>query len=148
MFLPCFFLSSGEIEPSLDSILNRTHHNNTIIRKLIYLLSVTGRWVRKVDDRHSEIEIRYEGACRTIQLTFSNNTTPMQQQIPSIEIQVKRALDQSPHFDASKFTLRADDGHVEIRGRVRSFYQKQMAQEAIRTLSGVKEIENKLEVEW
>jgi osmotically-inducible protein OsmY len=39
-------------------------------------------------------------------------------------------------------------GYVTISGEVNSFYQKQMAQEAIRHVDGVQRIENRLEVNW
>jgi hypothetical protein len=35
-----------------------------------------------------------------------------------------------------------------LRGVVRSYYQKQMAQEVLLGLEGVEHIENQLEVEW
>jgi len=35
-----------------------------------------------------------------------------------------------------------------LRGVVSSYYQKQMAQEAVRRLQGVEGIENHLEVDW
>jgi hypothetical protein len=35
-----------------------------------------------------------------------------------------------------------------LKGCVRSFFQKQMAQEAIRRIDGVESIENLLEVNW
>jgi osmotically-inducible protein OsmY len=40
------------------------------------------------------------------------------------------------------------DGRVTLHGTVRSYYHKQMAQESLRRLSGVGEIENRLEVSW
>jgi len=40
------------------------------------------------------------------------------------------------------------EGRVVLRGTVSSYYQKQMAQEALRRLKGVDHIENHLEVNW
>ncbi|HWC88728.1 MAG TPA: BON domain-containing protein [Pirellulales bacterium] len=37
---------------------------------------------------------------------------------------------------------------MTLQGIVRSFYQKQMAQESLRDVEGVSEIENQLEVQW
>jgi osmotically-inducible protein OsmY len=37
---------------------------------------------------------------------------------------------------------------VVLKGSVRSFFQKQMAQEAIRRIDGVQMIDNMLEVTW
>jgi osmotically-inducible protein OsmY len=48
---------------------------------------------------------------------------------------------QSVRFEAA-------DGRVVLKGKVKSFFQKQMAQEAIRRLDGVQKIDNLLEVNW
>ena len=40
------------------------------------------------------------------------------------------------------------DGHVVLKGSVRSFFEKQMAQEAVRRIDGVEMIDNLLEVNW
>jgi osmotically-inducible protein OsmY len=40
------------------------------------------------------------------------------------------------------------DGRVTLKGNVRSFFQKQMAQEAVRRVDGVERIDNLLEVNW
>jgi osmotically-inducible protein OsmY len=45
-------------------------------------------------------------------------------------------------------SVEAADGRVVLKGNVRSFFQKQMAQEAIRRIDGVQRIENLLEVNW
>ncbi|QDV27387.1 BON domain protein [Aureliella helgolandensis] len=42
----------------------------------------------------------------------------------------------------------AESGIVVLHGRVGSFFQKQMAQEALRKLAGVEKVINELEVEW
>ena len=47
-----------------------------------------------------------------------------------------------------KLQLEAERGRIVLRGVVRSFYQKQMAQETLRYVDGVEEIENLLEVSW
>jgi len=39
-------------------------------------------------------------------------------------------------------------GHVVLRGVGGSYYQKQLAQEAVRTVDGVAGVENQLEVCW
>jgi len=38
------------------------------------------------------------------------------------------------------------DGTLIMRGRVSSYYEKQLAQEAVRTLEGVEQIVNRIEV--
>jgi osmotically-inducible protein OsmY len=44
--------------------------------------------------------------------------------------------------------IEAEDGRVVLKGSVRSFFEKQMAQEAIRRIDGVQLIDNMLEVNW
>jgi osmotically-inducible protein OsmY len=56
------------------------------------------------------------------------------------------ALEENVHLRGPKFFLEAEQGRVILRGKVRSYYQKQMAQEAIRHVDGVSEISNELEV--
>jgi osmotically-inducible protein OsmY len=58
------------------------------------------------------------------------------------------ALEQNPHLPRHNLHLHAASGRITLRGVVRSFYQKQMAQESLRRLEGVSEIENHLEVDW
>ncbi len=53
-----------------------------------------------------------------------------------------------PHLYQRQVFLRADGGHVVLQGRVRTFFEKQMAQEALRTIHGVSTIDNQLEVRW
>ncbi|MFM2095979.1 MAG: hypothetical protein RIS70_3103, partial [Planctomycetota bacterium] len=42
----------------------------------------------------------------------------------------------------------AADGRVVLKGVVRSYFQKQMAQETLRRIDGIVFIENDLEVTW
>jgi len=44
--------------------------------------------------------------------------------------------------------IKNDAGRVTINGTVQSFFEKQMAQEALRNISGIESIENQLEVSW
>ena len=58
------------------------------------------------------------------------------------------ALRGNPHVGRRDLRFEADEGHVTLRGVVGTYYQKQMAQEAIRHVDGVDEISNELEVLW
>ena len=53
-----------------------------------------------------------------------------------------------PHLNRSGIQVRADGNRVELSGKVRSFFEKQMAQEAIRGIDGIELIKNDLEVDW
>ena len=58
------------------------------------------------------------------------------------------ALTTSPHLFGRTLDYEADSGIVVLTGKVNSFFQKQMAQEAIRRVDGVEKIDNQLEVDW
>ena len=58
------------------------------------------------------------------------------------------ALTTNPHLLGRTFDYHADEGVVVLTGKVNSFFQKQMAQEAIRRVDGVQHIDNQLEVDW
>lgn len=58
------------------------------------------------------------------------------------------ALTANPHLFGRKLGYEAESGVVVLTGKVNSYFQKQMAQEAIRRLEGVEQIDNQLEVEW
>jgi osmotically-inducible protein OsmY len=62
---------------------------------------------------------------------------------------IHEALITSPHVPSRRqLRVEAADGHVVLQGNVGSFFEKQMAQEAIRRVDGVERIENRLEVNW
>ena len=49
-------------------------------------------------------------------------------------------------FEKVTSAIETESGRVVLQGTVGTFYQKQMAQEALRRIEGVREIENRLEV--
>ena len=67
---------------------------------------------------------------------------------PALLDRVSDALDSSPFVPSGHIRFEADQGRVVLKGHVDSFFQKQMAQEALRRLDGVEKIENLLEVNW
>ncbi|MBI83154.1 MAG: transport-associated protein [Planctomycetaceae bacterium] len=68
--------------------------------------------------------------------------------VASLQDQIENILSANPFLAQQKLQLEAERGRVVLRGVVRSFYQKQMAQETLRHVDGVEEIENLLEVSW
>lgn len=76
---------------------------------------------------------------------MSNN--PADKTIICLEDRVQNAIDHNPYLSRRKLKCETkSEGHVVLRGKVRSFFQKQMAQESIRKVDGIKSIENCLEV--
>jgi osmotically-inducible protein OsmY len=65
-----------------------------------------------------------------------------------LEDRVLGALERNPHVGGRNLRFEAEQGRVTLRGVVQSYYQKQMAQEAVRRVDGVMEIANDLEVTW
>jgi osmotically-inducible protein OsmY len=66
----------------------------------------------------------------------------------SLAQQIDVAITTSPYLAGKKLRFEMQDGHVVLQGRVTSYFQKQMAQEALRKIDGVRRIDNQLEVGW
>ncbi len=62
--------------------------------------------------------------------------------------QVEGALRGNPYLSTNQFHIQTSNGLVRLEGTVGSFYQKQMAQELLRRVDGVQQIENQLQVSW
>jgi osmotically-inducible protein OsmY len=70
-------------------------------------------------------------------------------QIPALLQRITTAIESNPHVRSRKVRIDADNDRVVVlEGHVDSFFQKQMAQEAIRRVDGVSRIENRLTVNW
>jgi osmotically-inducible protein OsmY len=65
-----------------------------------------------------------------------------------LEDRVLSALERNPHVTRRNLRFETEQGRVVLRGVVNSYFQKQMAQEALRHVDGVHEISNELEVCW
>ena len=63
-----------------------------------------------------------------------------------LEDKVLSAIERNPHVPGRNLRFETESGRVILRGVVQSYFQKQMAQEAVRTIDGVEEICNELEV--
>ena len=61
---------------------------------------------------------------------------------------VVNALQNNPHVTPRRLYCLENDGRVVLRGKVGSYFEKQMAQESLRNLDGVSEVSNELEVTW
>ena len=51
-----------------------------------------------------------------------------------------------PHLSHRKVKCRAEANCAIIEGEVHSFYEKQLAQEALREVKGIEKVENQLDV--
>jgi osmotically-inducible protein OsmY len=71
------------------------------------------------------------------------STTPIE--VP-LSDKVLVALERNPHLYGRTLRFETESGRVTLRGVVRTYFQKQMAQEVVRRIDGVDEICNELEV--
>lgn len=65
----------------------------------------------------------------------------------NLDDRVLTALNQSPYLGRGVLRFETAQGRVTLRGVVPSYFQKQMAQEALRRIDGIDEIANELEVQ-
>ena len=65
-----------------------------------------------------------------------------------LDDRVLTALERNPYVARRSLRFETNAGRVTLRGVVNTYFQKQMAQEALRHVDGVDEIANELEVCW
>ncbi|MGE0758532.1 MAG: BON domain-containing protein [Pirellulaceae bacterium] len=65
---------------------------------------------------------------------------------PSLAQQIDTAIASSPHLSNRRLRIEMQNGRVVLLGTVPSYYQKQMAQEAVRRIQGIEVIDNRLTV--
>lgn len=61
---------------------------------------------------------------------------------------IHEALSRSPYLTRKLVHCEQADGFVIVKGKVGTYFQKQMATEVLRNIDGVEQIENQLEVVW
>ena len=66
----------------------------------------------------------------------------------SVNQQIEIAINHNPHLLKDKLHFTPKDGRVLLSGQVNSYFEKQMAQEVLRNIDGVSEIQNELTVDW
>jgi osmotically-inducible protein OsmY len=66
----------------------------------------------------------------------------------SLAERVDQAIQTSPYVSGRTLRFETDGSRVVLQGSVKSYFQKQMAQEVVRRVEGVEQIENCLEVQW
>lgn len=61
---------------------------------------------------------------------------------------VGSAITTSPYLARRQLRFETDGGRVILKGVVKTYFQKQMAQEVVRRVEGVERVDNNLEVHW
>ena len=79
---------------------------------------------------------------------MSLETSPAEPGGPSLHKLVEGALVANPYLSRRQLRFETAEGRVVLSGTVASYFQKQMAQEIVRRIDGVREVENCLEVNW
>jgi osmotically-inducible protein OsmY len=67
---------------------------------------------------------------------------------PSLADRIDSVIAASPYLAGRTLRFEAEEGRVTLKGVVNTYFQKQMAQEAVRNVDGVTAIDNELEVTW
>jgi osmotically-inducible protein OsmY len=62
--------------------------------------------------------------------------------------QAKQRILHQPHLTMQRVWCEFDRGRLYLRGQVPSFYFKQLAQEAVVGIEGVRQVINEIEVVW
>jgi len=60
---------------------------------------------------------------------------------------IDNAIRMNPYLLNRRVFLESSQGKITLRGKVDSYYQKQMVQEVLRGMDGIAEISNQLEVD-
>ena len=60
----------------------------------------------------------------------------------------KTRLFHQPHLTMQRIWCEFEEGRLFLRGQVPSFYYKQLAQEAVAGMEGVRQVVNEIEVVW
>ena len=66
----------------------------------------------------------------------------------SLALRIDQAIQTNPYVSGRTLRFETDGSRVVLQGSVKSYFQKQMAQEVVRKVEGVEEIDNCLEVLW
>lgn len=66
---------------------------------------------------------------------------------PCLNQQIATAIVGNPHLNSRRIKIRTSEGRVVLCGTADSWFEKQMAQEALRGIEGIDQIENQLQVE-
>lgn len=70
-------------------------------------------------------------------------------EVPHLIDRMSAALESSPHIAPGKIRVESsENGMVRLHGQVQTFFEKQMAQEAIRGIAREQRIENMVQVTW
>jgi osmotically-inducible protein OsmY len=89
------------------------------------------------------------GRCdNEIPILRAGNKVNKTSEAEAIVAAAKERLRNRSHLTVQQIWCEFDEGRLFVRGRVPSFYYKQLAQEAVAGLKGVCQVINEIEVVW
>jgi osmotically-inducible protein OsmY len=65
---------------------------------------------------------------------------------PQLHAQIHNALSQNPYFAGRNVRIELREDHVVLSGTLHSYFHKQMAQESVRAIKGIRCVQNQIEV--
>lgn len=68
--------------------------------------------------------------------------------LDTLHLRVDSALREHPHLRGIGIQPLTDGDNVILSGTVRSYFLKQMAQEAVRGIAGADKVDNQIKVDW
>ncbi len=77
-------------------------------------------------------------------MPLTGDTMPLFE--PSLAARVDQAIQTNPYVSGRTLRFETEGSRVVLQGSVKSYFQKQMAQEVVRKVDGVEQIDNCLEV--
>ena len=72
----------------------------------------------------------------------------MESPFEQLNERLEKAICNNPRFNGRSLRFEAVDGKVILKGKVSTFFEKQLAQESLRGIEGIDRIDNDLEVTW
>lgn len=72
-------------------------------------------------------------------------TSPIQ--VPEVKEKIQKALHRSADLDASRITVHLDGGKVVLGGKVRAWYERDIAERAAWSAPGVTEVQDHIQIE-
>ncbi|MCL4205208.1 MAG: BON domain-containing protein [Pirellulaceae bacterium] len=82
----------------------------------------------------------------TLAVVLRNQENRLTTEEPRVQADAQAHLTMSGYTELRRVICEFHEGVLTLRGQVSTFYAKQLAQERVRTVDGVEEIDNRLEV--
>jgi len=118
-----------------------------VTMELRTLTSSTDNPMHPVEHQHVNSQVKFRHAT-------SNHPRPLVRKLDGIQAckdgqvldQVMQALRESGFEQLRRIQAYCDHGRITLQGRIATYYLKQVAQEVVRTVTDVRDIDNDLQV--